>query len=212
MTAPTDADRPLESTATDITLVTRGITINACVERSGEDYLLLRPTSGAFAREVGVRLGDPVELFWRAGYEERTLPARIVEIHDEESPSWQLRVTGVAERSQRRKAVRARVQLPVTVVCNGTQLLGETIDLSEAGMRADVDGWGLPPEPATPVQVGLVLESGVVDLYGEVVRQLTQGARWQLSMKFDGVAEHDQDRLRQRVFQALPEERVRTAD
>lgn len=212
MTAPADVDRPQESTPADITLVTRGITLGARVERSADSRMVIRPSSEAFARTTGVKPGDPVELFWRAGFEERTLPAQIVEIDDGDGLSWHVVATGPAERSQRRKAVRARVELPVSLVCNGAQLQGETVDLSEAGMRADCGGWGLPPEPGTPVQVTLTLENGFVDLRGEVVRHQVQGARWQLSMRFDSISEKDQDRLRQRVFQALREERARLAD
>lgn len=212
MNTLSDAEQPPTSTAADVTLVTRGITVTACVEQSGESALVVRPNSGAFAREVGVKAGDPVELFWRAGYEERTLPAQIVEVEDGVSPIWHLQATGPAERSQRRKAVRARVELPVEVNCGTAQLLGRTVDISEAGMRADVDGWGLPPEPGSPVHVILTLDKGFVDLHGEVVRQQVLGSRWQLSMKFDGMSERDQDRLRQRVFQALREERARTTD
>ena len=30
---------------------------------------------------------------------------------------------------------------------DGTDTVGDTVDLSEAGCRVMVDGWGLPPEP-----------------------------------------------------------------
>lgn len=212
MTASPEVDRPQQSTPADITLVTRGITITAHVEVSGEAGMVVRPDAAAHASSTGIKPGDPVELFWRAGYEERTLPAQVVEVEDGALVHLHLRATGPAERSQRRKAVRARVELPVQVSCGATQLTGVTVDISEAGMRADVDGWGLPPEPGTPVQVILTLEKGFVDLRGEIVRQQVHGARWQLSMKFAGIAEADQDRLRQRVFQALREERARAAD
>jgi hypothetical protein len=212
MATLSETDQPQESTTADVTLVTRGITITARIERSSETGLVVCPTSSAFARQVGVKAGDPVELFWRAGYEERTLPAQVAEVEDAVDPIWYLQATGPAERSQRRKAVRARVELPVQVSVGATQLVGETVDLSEAGLRAEVDGWGLPPEPGTRVEVTLTLDKGFVDLRGEIDRHVVNGARWQLSMKFDRVAEQDQDRLRQRVFQALREERARTLD
>lgn len=145
MTSPTAFDLPEVSTSADLTLVTRGLTITASIERADELGLVVRPTSGGHAGEVGVKPGDPVELYWRAGYEERTLPAKITEIEDGLSPSWRLRATGPAERSQRRKAVRAWVELPVTITCNTAQLTGHTVDLSEAGVRVLVDGWGAAP-------------------------------------------------------------------
>ena len=212
MKAPTDVQRPLEETSADVTLVTRGITIQACVQVSGSDRLVVQPTSGAHARALGVGRGDKVEVFWRAGYEERTLPAVIEQVDDGfDTTTWSLGVTGPAERSQRRKAVRARVELPVLLVCQATQLTGATVDISEAGMRVEVDGWGLAPDPGTPVNVSLTLEKGVLDLHGEVVRCSANGSRWQLSLSFHSLREDIQDRLRQRVFQALREERARVS-
>jgi hypothetical protein len=208
-----DVQRPVEETAADVTLVTRGITITACVELSDPERLVVRPTAAAHARHLGVSRGDKVEVFWRAGYEERTLPAVIEQVEDGfETTTWSLGVTGPAERSQRRKAVRARIQLPVLLVCQATQLIGVTVDISEAGMRAEVDGWGLPPEPGSPVQASLTLEKGLLDMHGVVVRSSANGPRWQLSLSFDSLTEETQDRLRQRVFQALREERARLTD
>jgi PilZ domain len=212
MTAPVASDRPEASTSADLTLVTKGITITASVERADEFALVVRPTAAAHAREVGVKPGDPVELYWRADYEERTLPAKIAEIEDGEIPVWRLAATGPAERSQRRKAVRAWVSLPLTVTCNSTQLTGETVDVSEAGVRALVDGWGLPPDRGTPAQVTITLEQGFVDARATVVRATVRGVQWELAMQLEGISEKDQDRLRQRVFRALREERSRTVE
>ena len=146
-----DMDRPEQSMTTDVTLVTRGITVPTRVEVSTESTVVVRPSAPAHARQLGVKPGEAVELYWRARYEERTLPAEITAIEEAETPYWHLRATGPAQRSQRRKAVRALVDLPVTMACGDAQLVGETVDLSEAGLRAEVDGWGLPPEPGTPV-------------------------------------------------------------
>jgi hypothetical protein len=212
MTTPTAFDLPEVSTSADLTLVTKGLTVTAAIERADEYALIVRPTAGAHAREVGVKPGDPVELYWRAAYEERTLPAKITEIEDGLSPCWRLQPTGPAERSQRRKAVRAWVELPVTVTCNTAQLTGQTVDLSEAGARVVVDGWGLPPEKGTPAQVTVTLEKGFVDARATVVRHAVRGVQWELALQFQGVSQHDEDRLRQRVFQALREERSRTVE
>lgn len=212
MTTPTSFDLPEVSTSADLTLVTKGLTITAAIERADEFILIVRPTAGGHAREVGVKPGDPVELYWRAAYEERTLPAKIAEIEDGESPTWRLQPTGPAERSQRRKAVRAWVTLPVSVTCNTAQLTGQTVDLSEAGARVLVDGWGLPPEKGTPAQVTVTLEKGFVDARATIVRHSVRGVQWELALQFREMSENDEDRLRQRVFQALREERSRTVE
>lgn len=203
-----DASRPLESTRADVTLVTRGITVTAAVEVSTEFSIVVRPEGDGAAWQTSVKDGDPVELYWVGGDEERTLPAKIVEVEPGAEVRWHLVATGPAERSQRRKAVRARVALPVYLPWLDGQLVGETVDLSEAGLRALVDGWGLPPEPGTRLEVSLTLADEVLYLRGEVVRQQSNGARWLLSMRLLDVPERDGDVLRRRVFQALREERA----
>jgi len=203
-----DVDRPLESSQADVTLVTRGITVTACVDVSTDAVLVVRPGGEGVAWKTAVSLGEAVEVFWIGSQEERTLPAKIVEVEDAEEPRWHLAVTGPAERSQRRKAVRARLEVPVVLPWADFQMSGNTVDLSEAGMRALVDGWGLPPEAGTRLAVTITLENTFVDLHGEIVWVTTRGAQWLLAMRFDDVSERDADLLRRRVFRALREERA----
>lgn len=207
MTDP-DASRPHESSRADVTLVARGITVTAAVDVSTEFTIVVRPEGEGTAWKTSVKDGDPVELYWVGAEEERTLPAKIVEVEPGDEVRWHLSATGPAERSQRRKAVRARVMLPVYIPWTDGQLVGETVDLSEAGMRCLVDGWGLPPEPETRLESSLTLPDEVVHLHGQVVRQQAHGPRWLLSIKFLDVTDRDADQLRRRVFQALREERA----
>jgi hypothetical protein len=207
MTDP-DASRPHESSRADVTLVTRGITVTAAVDVSTEVAIVVRPEGDGTAWKTAVKDGDPVELYWVGAEEERTLPAKIVDVEPGDEVRWHLVATGPAERSQRRKAVRARVSVPAYNPWADGQLVGETVDLSEAGARCLVDGWGLPPEPETRLEVSLTVADETVHLHGLVVRQQAQGPRWLLSMKFLDVSERDGDVLRRRVFQALREERA----
>jgi hypothetical protein len=207
-----DDQRPSEMTETDVTLVTRGITVQARVELSNALALVIRPLAGSYARTVGVKEGDKIELFWRDAFEERMLPAEVSSIDDGSALRWHLTVTGPSERSTRRKAVRADVELPIRMRMNNSEVKGDTVDLSEAGMRALVDGWGLAPEPGTFAEIDIELGSDLVRVHGTVVRQDERAGRWVLSMRFDGVEEKDADRLRRRVFQALREERARAND
>jgi hypothetical protein len=94
----TDSERPTEMTETDVTLVTRGITVQASVELSNALALVIRPTAGSYARTVGVKEGDRVELFWRDAFEERMLPAAVGSIDDGSTLRWHLTVT--ARRSE----------------------------------------------------------------------------------------------------------------
>jgi hypothetical protein len=207
-----DADRPEESTHADVTLVTRGITVTAAVDRSDDFALVVRPVVRGAASEA-IKIGDPVEIYWVSGYEERTLPAKVASIDESAEPSWTLRPTGPAERSQRRKSVRGRVELPIVMPWAGGLLRGLTVDLSEGGMKALVEGWGLPPESGTPTVITLQLEDGVVlDLNGEVVWHASRGQNWLLAVRFLGVEERAADTLRRRVFRALREERALIGD
>src|SRR5689334_22238440 len=101
-----DVNRPQESSQADVTLITRGITVTACVVVSTDHALVVAPQGEGSAWKMAVEHGDKVEVFWVAGNEERTLPAKILEVDGGAEPQWHLAPTGPAERSQRRKAVR----------------------------------------------------------------------------------------------------------
>jgi c-di-GMP-binding flagellar brake protein YcgR len=62
------------------------------------------------------------------------------------------------------------------------------------------------------VDLTLDLGDGSMKVVGEVVRQQSRGARWLMSIRFLGLQEKEEDRLRRRVFQALREERARDKD
>jgi hypothetical protein len=205
----TTMTRPEQSSKPDVTLVTRGITVAACVVVSNDIALVVAPQGDGTAWKTAVNLGDPVELFWVGGYEELTLPAKIRQVEEGEEPLWHLAPTGPVARSQRRRAVRAWVELPVVLPWAGATLTGKTADLSEAGARVLVDGWGLPPERGVRTRLSITLDDkSIIDLNAEIVRNQTRGAQWILAMRFLEVSEHDEDRLRKRVFQALREHRL----
>jgi hypothetical protein len=202
------ADRPSPTSLADVTVVTLGVTFTASIEASNDQKVVVRASGEGMAWLNTVEIGTPVELYWVDGYEERTLPARIAEVEEGLEPRWHLAPTGPAERSQRRKAVRARVAVPVVLPWAGSLLTGQTIDLSESGAKALLDGWGLPPDSGTQVTVTLSLERTTVDLRAQVVWHADRGAQWLIAVAFQDVSERDSDVLRARVFQALREERA----
>jgi hypothetical protein len=205
-------DRPEESASADVTLISRGITVTAHVEVSDVSLVVVAPTGDASAWEnADLQQGDAVELYWIGGQEERTLAGTISQIDRGDEPRWHLAVAGQAERSQRRKAVRARVSVPVIIPWAGSQMTGSTVDLSEGGMRALMDGWGVPLDPGTPSQVSLTLDDALVHLHGEIVWTSIRGAQWLLAMRFVDVPEKAADTLRRKVFKALRDERAATA-
>jgi c-di-GMP-binding flagellar brake protein YcgR len=209
-----DVDRPEERSEADVTLITRGLTVAARVDVSEDTRIVVCPAGEGTEWKTSVKSGDAVEIYWVGGQEERTLRALIasVEVEEGEDPRWHLSVNGPAQRSQRRKAVRARVELPVVFPWSGGTVTGKTVDISEAGMRALVDGWGLPPEAGVGLYLTLTLEDAVLDLSAEVVWHADRGRQWLMAMKLVDVPEKTADQLRRRVFQALRDERARSVD
>jgi hypothetical protein len=207
-------DRPEVSTQADVTLVSRGITVTACVTRSDEFAFVVSPVGVDDTWQDSIKPGDRVEVYWVSGYEERTLPARVAAVDHSGEPYWHLQPTGPAERSQRRRAVRAAVEVPVVLPWSGGLLRGTTIDLSEGGTKVLVDGWGLPPESRSPVRLTLWLDGDVtLDLAGQVAWASDRGTgRWVIAVRFTEPDERAGDTLRRRVFRALREERAREAD
>jgi hypothetical protein len=212
MTSVPGVDHPAEQTEAEVTLTGRGISVSARVEVVHEGSIAVRPSVGEFVEQVVVKVGDVVELFWKTEDSQRALPAEVTGVEQGAVIRWRMRATGPAEPSQRRKAVRGRVVVPVQAEYGSIDLKGETVDLSEAGLRAEFEGFGAPPEAGAKLDLILSLEEGALKTKAEVVRTQARGARWVMSIRFLGIEERDQDRVRRRVFQALREERAKRAD
>lgn len=205
-------DHPEEQTEAEVTLTGRGISVSARVELVHDGIISVRPSVGEFVEQVVVQVGDKVEVFWKGQDDQRAVPADVVEVEQGAVIRWRMRMTGPAEVSQRRGAVRGRVEVPVEAEYGNAELNGTTVDVSEAGLRAEFDGYGVPPEAGTQILLTLSLEDGAIKTKAEVVRTQARGARWTMSIRFTNIAEKDQDRVRRRVFQALREERASKAD
>jgi c-di-GMP-binding flagellar brake protein YcgR len=212
MTSVPGVDHPEEQTEAEVTLTGRGISVSSRVEVVHDGFIAVRPSVGEFVEQVVVRVGDTVEVFWKGEDTQRALPAEITEVEQGAVIRWRMRITGPAETSQRRKAVRGRVAVPVEAEHGTIDLKGTTMDLSEAGLRAEFEGLGAPPEAGAKLGLTVQLEDGVVKTRAEVVRTQARGARWVMSIRFVDIQEKDQDRVRRRVFQALREERASKAD
>jgi len=212
MTSVPGVDHPEEQTEAEVTLSGRGISVSARVEVVHDGVISVRPSVGEFVQQVVVQEGDAVEVFWKGETSQRAVPAEVIAVEQGAVIRWRLRITGEAEDSQRRRAVRGRVTLPVEAEYGSVDLTGETVDISEAGMRARFQGFGLPPEAGSQLVLLLTLEDGPVKAKAEVVRNQARGADWLMSIRFLTIAEKDQDRVRRRVFQALREERARETD
>jgi c-di-GMP-binding flagellar brake protein YcgR len=212
MTSVPGVDHPMEQTEAEVTLTGRGISVSTRVEVVQNEFISVRPSVGEFVDQVVVHVGDVVELFWKTDDAQRALPAEVTDVEQGAVIRWRMRATGPAEASQRRKAVRGRVNVPVVAEYGSVDLKGETIDISEAGLRAEFEGFGAPPEAGAKLALTITLEDGVIKTKAEVVRTTAKGARWVISIRFVNIQEKDQDLVRRRVFQALREERARKAD
>lgn len=203
---------PRTDVEVEITLVGRGMSVVARVEGAGAGGLVVRPGVSDFVDQDVVVVGERLSVLWLSEEGARALPAEVATVERGAAPRWHLQVVGETETVQRRQAVRARVGLPLTLTVNGTELDGDVVDLSEGGVRAVVDPFGVTPGPGTAVALTVRLENGPVTGPAEVVRQQTVSGRWALSLRFTDLPEKDQDRLRRRVFQAIREERARHSD
>jgi c-di-GMP-binding flagellar brake protein YcgR len=212
MTSVPGVDHPEEESEVEVILAGRGVSVSARVEAVGADGLSVRPSVGEFVDQVVVQVGDAVEVYWKGEDTQRALPAEVVSVEQGVVVRWRLRPTGPAESSQRRKAVRGRVTLPVLAEYGAIDLKGESVDLSEAGLRAQFEGLGAPPEAGAELALTLTLDDGTIRTKAEVVRTQARGARWVMSIRFVNITEKDQDHVRRRVFQALREERASKAD
>ena len=205
-------DHPEEQTEAEITLAGRGISVSARVEVVQNDFVSVRPSVGEYVDQVVVQVGDAVEIFWKTEDAQRAMPAEVTDVEQGAVIRWRMRATGPAEASQRRKAVRGRVKVPVVAEYGSIELRGNTVDLSEAGLRAEFAGLGAPPEAGAKLDLDFQLEDGGIRTRAEVVRTQARGAEWVMSIRFVNIQEKDQDRVRRRVFQALREERASKAD
>src|SRR5687768_18061977 len=112
MTSVPGVDHPEEQTEAEVTLSGRGISVSTRVEVVQNDFISVRPSVGEFVDQVVVQVGDVVEVFWKTEDAQRALPAEITEVEQGAVVRWRMRLTGPAEASQRRKAVRGRVCVP----------------------------------------------------------------------------------------------------
>lgn len=212
MTSEPGVDHPEEQTEAEITLSGRGISVTSRVELVQNDVISVRPSVGEFVDQVVVKVGDAVEVYWKTEDSQRMVPAQVLTVEQGAVVRWRLQTTGPAEASQRRKAVRGRVAVPVEAGYGAFELKGTTADLSENGMRAEFEGFGIPPEAGTKLDLVVSLDDGPFKASAEVVRTQARGATWVMSIRFASIQERDQDRIRRRVFQALREERAKRAD
>jgi hypothetical protein len=210
MSGEPGVDFPDKGNDVQMTVVGHGVTVDCRTVSAEGGLLVLRTIALDELRPVELRAGNRVEVTWARVLDNRLVPATVEAVEGDGDSRWRLRVDGPAEVSQRRQAVRARFAIPVVVMIGERSIETVTEDLSEGGARIAVAADEELPEPGTGIDVHLDLDGSELSVRAEIIRVITlETGRRFVSVRFPGLSERDEDRIRRRVFQALREERAR---
>ncbi|GAA4730115.1 hypothetical protein GCM10023328_06160 [Modestobacter marinus] len=205
-------DRPEVNTVVDLELAEQATALLSWVREAGPDQLVLVAGQDDERRPVRLAADEALTVVWKGADGLRALPVEFVAVRlGGPEPLWEVRPTGPTVRAQRRDAVRSALVVPVCVTLPGGDLAGATLDLSEGGCRCAVEARpGVRAEVGTVVPVALQLDGERIRTEAEVVRALPlAGERVQLSLRFIGLGERQEDRIRALVFAELREQRRR---
>ena len=226
MSGEVDDGQPLAGRVVEVMAASRGDTLVAWSEgRQGADLLLSAPLDQS-QRPVTLGIGERLEVVWRDLGELHALPVVLVAIDSGERPRWRLRVVGVLRRGQRREAVRAPLQRRrPRRPGDQASAEGTTVDVSEGGCRCILSGrrppWSSLSEPDQPcrsagpdtgavVRISVLFPEFTITCLAEVTHRHDRAdARVELSLRFIGLTEPQQDVIRRRVFARLRELRTR---
>jgi hypothetical protein len=190
-------------------------------EGSDDDELIVSAPLDRSQRPVSLPIGEHLEVVWRAADELCALPAVLASVEVGERPMWRLRRAGVLRRGQRRDAVRAPLAIPVRLGPDAAPISGTSVDVSEGGLRCILDEdrptseHDAAVDPALPrtgdvVRVTTLFPDFSVTCAAEVTRLHDRvDPRLELSVRFIGLTENQQDDIRRRVFARLRELRHR---
>jgi hypothetical protein len=217
MVADTDDGYPQQGAVLDLIPASRGDRFLSWAEAVSDDELVVTAPKDRSTRPVEIPVGDRVDVVWKGPAGLCSLPCVLAAVERSEQPRWVLRRAGTVQRGQRRDAVRAPLVVPVQLGPDTARAGGTTADLSEGGLRCVLDKGPVPdwleaPGQAigTVVQVSVQLSDLTVSCLGEITRRFPrEDARTELSVRFVGMSEHDQDEVRRRIFDRLRDLRRR---
>lgn len=227
MTAEPGIDFPETREPVDVQAASRGDALTSFVESSGDGEIVVTVAVDRSGRRVRLEVGEDVQLVWKGPEGLRARPAQLLEVLLGDQPTWRLKPVGPAARGQRRNAVRAPMSLAVEAALGQVQVLGESVDVSEAGVRVlfrpftgsrarpvapEGDEGATAAAQPPPPEVGAVLDLTLsLDAQQAPIRSKAEVVRvhsrtdplTELSVRFIGLAEREQDRIRARVFTEL---------
>jgi hypothetical protein len=205
------ADLPDVNDLVDVMLDSRTEPLVAVIGAVADDSVLLREPIDRTGRMVLPDTGDLGLLVWGVGEGMRQIPIVVLETNRRPEPTWLVRLSGHAERCQRRSFVRSAVNLPVLVrhADSDSELEVMAVDLSEGGIRcisrsevAFTRGDSVIAEFNTGQH--LAASATVVRLrLGDEERPTDVG------LSFTGLRMADADSIRRYVFRQLHEQRRR---
>jgi hypothetical protein len=105
-------DHPEEGIEAVVSLVGRNVAVSSRVESVRDGVIVIRPSLGYTSQSV-VTGNDRVDVTWAFGDGHRALSAEVLGLDLGAVVRWRLQVTGPAESSQRRQAVRGPMTVPV---------------------------------------------------------------------------------------------------
>ena len=141
-------DHPEEQTEAEITFIGRGISVTARVEVVTESVVIRPPVRrGSSSTTVVASPATPSRSSGTPTSRSVRFSAEVTEVERPPSLRWRMPVTRRRAQPAPQGGPRAGFRFPCRRTTAGIELVGETIDLSETGLRAHFDGYGLPPEP-----------------------------------------------------------------
>jgi hypothetical protein len=225
-------DHPEDKAVVDVIVPGRGEMLMSWVEEVRDGDIVITAAQNRAGQPVRLDPGERIDLVWKGGEGLRALPVELRSVDRGEKPVWHLLPLGPASRGQRRGAVRTPLRLTVRLTAGRFDLAGTTVDVSESGMRAIFDpppsdgdgpvegrteGDTAPqakkaalPESGAVVEVVLQVDDDRVASSAEVVRQHPHEAgKYEVSLRFIGLPEYQQDLIRARVFAEMRDLRRR---
>ena len=130
-------------------------------------------------------------------------PVMLVEDISSPVPMWTLRAVGEPMETQRRNYVRLPLKMDVHVhlLEGGMPTTATTADLSEGGLRCEVDKWSIDPGDRT-FNVDIPMENRILRATGQVVwwGNLDLNDQRTIGIKFIDLDDGESDAIRKYVF------------
>jgi hypothetical protein len=205
------ADLPDINDLVDVTLDSRSEPLAAVIGAVTENTVLLGEPMDRTGRKVRPEAGECGLIVWGVAGNLRQAPIEVLETNGDPTPSWLVRLTAPAGRSQRRSFVRANVSLPVVVRHAEGDLEITAVDLSEGGMRCFT---GSDVTFALGDSVAATFTPGRPMATSATVARFRRGDEerpTELGLQFTGLSMTDADDIRRYVFRQLHEQRRRGA-